>query len=402
LSSLWLPLTLSCAAPIIQVQTPLTAAASRVDPTDFAVLKSLASAARIPLQEVDVRLVGRLPVQMGEPLRSPAVAWVLRDRRRVVGLYLHGGTPAERCTFPSLCRLGQSLGGRADPVFPGLAQIAQLTALRFLHLHTFSVPSLAGIEKLGELHRLVVTSCGLRSVEGLGRLRRLTWLDVSHNELRALNALAGLHELVALIAVSNRLEHLPDLSGLARLKTFDLSFNRLQRIDFVALSRAGALARMTELRFTSNRLRDVRGIGAFSELALLDLSNNRIESLAGVEGLARLKTLIVSNNRLGRLEGLERLPALETVNARGNRITRFAALRLPKSLRSLDLSDNPIPTADGLEQLFLPLRRLQQIDLVGTPAVEQDRAALKALKARHRSRIYLRICLVIDGMVKDC
>ncbi len=87
---------------------------------------------------------------------------------------------------------------------------------------------------------------------------------------------------------------------------------------------------------------------------------------------------------------------------RGNRIERFADLQLSPRLERLDLSDNPIASVAGLEQLFLPLRKLAQIDLVGTPVITAQRDALKALKAKHARRIFLSICLMIEGGLKDC
>jgi Leucine-rich repeat (LRR) protein len=401
--ALWL---LACVPPPLALKASLKT--STIDPRDRAGLDKVLSAARIPPDEVEVRRsTAPHPLTSVESIEAPMAIWIVNGR--VVGLYLINTDPADRCVIETFCRITGWFRGRSAPRFPGFATLGELPELRTLHLHNFEMPSLEGIGRLERLRQLLVQGCKLTSLAGVQQLHGLRVLDVTWNQLVTADEVSSLSQLGILRLPSNRLSRLPDLGRLARLHTIAIDDNPLRRIDFRALSLVGSLGRMRELDLSGLALQGLHGISWFSELRFLRLAKNGLQRLDGLEGLRFLERLYVDLNQLKSLElrdlprlklleaawnAIERvnvagLPALERLVLHTNRIARFGDLVLPPLIQNLNISENPLSSTDGLEALFLPLRKLEWIDLYGTPMVKADATRLQALQAKHKTRIFL-------------
>ncbi|AMK30341.1 leucine-rich repeat-containing protein kinase family protein [Pseudomonas mosselii] len=132
--------------------------------------------------------------------------------------------------------------------------------------------------------------------------------------------------------------------------------------------RAGRLRGITRLNLCQDLIDFPREIFDLADsLEVLDLSGNRLSELPeDLHRLNRLKVLFCSNNRFTHLpHAIGRCQALQTVGFRNNRITRVDAQALPRSLRSLVLTENALeqlPEALGncpqLQKLMLAGNRL--------------------------------------------
>lgn len=196
---------------------------------------------------------------------------------------------------------------------------------------------------------------------------------------------------------------------LQRLTHLQLQAQRLgpslQRLDMVT----GA----TVVFAYDNLISSLSGFEHLRKLQLLYLQNNKLATLAGIETLVNLKTLHVSHNRLTRIEGLEGMRQLEelhcahqnerpgipqtslqfceesmaaiggtlqVLDASNNSMEDVASLQHLGNLRTLDLSNNFIPSVNHIGYM-LQSEALTKVTLANNPLTTQDR--------NYRSKIVL-------------
>lgn len=148
----------------------------------------------------------------------------------------------------------------------------------------------------------------------------------------------------------NQLKVLPDntFSTLNNLTSLDLSFNPLITTNFKEL-----LLNIPQLRFLNLKSTGLYTVPTMylNYLIELDLSKNNIQDVDSLIDLKYLRKLAISDNKIFNISNLAR--------------------NLPPSLRSLDISRNPIRKI--LPTDFLPIKRLEEmaiedVKITGTEA----------------------------------
>lgn len=136
----------------------------------------------------------------------------------------------------------------------------------------------------------------------------------------------------------NQLKILPDntFSTLSNLTSLDLSFNPLITTNFKEL-----LLNIPQLRFLNLKSTGLYTVPTMylNYLVELDLSGNEIQDVDSLLDLKYLRKLVISDNKIFNITTLAR--------------------NLPPSLRSLDISRNPIRKISLHD--FTPIRRLEEM-----------------------------------------
>lgn len=147
----------------------------------------------------------------------------------------------------------------------------------------------------------------------------------------------------------NHLKVLPDstFSTLSNLTTLDLSFNPLITTNFKEL-----LLNIPQLRFLNLRSTGLYTVPIMflNYLMELDLSQNQIQEVDSLLDLKYLRKLSISDNKIFNLTTLAR--------------------NLPPSLRSLDVSRNPIRKITIHD--FTPVRRLEELKIEDVKITNTD------------------------------
>ena len=188
-------------------------------------------------------------------------------------------------------------------------------------------------------------------------LRAISTLNLNGKGVQSLTPLSVLTHLTSLSLVSNDITDIAPLSKLTALSFLDLSNNRIGNITALA-----TLTSLTKAVLSTNEITDIRALSALALLTSLNLDNNRIGDLSPLQFLQALSTLSLAGNELtgAMLEPLTALGALANLDLSGNQIADFEFLAAFPSTLDIDLTDNPIVTAEG--QTFLDLCILHQDD----------------------------------------
>jgi protein phosphatase 1 regulatory subunit 7 len=244
--------------------------------------------------------------------------------------------------------------------------VSHLTRLRVLCLRSNLLRSMAGLAAVaGGLRELELYDNQLRELEELTGAGELLELDVSYNMLEGLGGLEGhCPQLRTLFAASNKLT---EVGGALRacagsLVKLDLGANAIR-------STAGleALVNLEELWLGKNKLREITGLAALRKLRILDVQSNRLTRISGLGSRAVAAAAAVAVPAGGSGggggsssggdaeekggasgEGACLFPALEELYLGHQGISVLEGLDALPSLRTLDVSGNPIARLGGL------------------------------------------------------
>ena len=99
--------------------------------------------------------------------------------------------------------------------------------------------------------------------------------------------------------------------GWKTLRTLKLSYNKISELIPIAI------ANLTELYLTENRIEKMEGFGGHAKIKVLELRRNKINNLQGLGGMAELTDLYLAENKIKSLAGLE-APNLKRLHLRKN------------------------------------------------------------------------------------
>lgn len=139
------------------------------------------------------------------------------------------------------------------------------------------------------------------------------------------------------------------------LPKLPLQMPKLTSMNLYALDLSGSISlkewkNLEELTISSNaNLNSLMGIEDLPKLSKLVIIHNGIQTIGRISGTPGLTFLDLSGNRLTQLPELEGLDSLQEVNVSSNRIQIIPAL--PKNLKKIDASDNPLTSLEGLNAL---------------------------------------------------
>lgn len=256
--------------------------------------------------------------------------------------------------------------------------LSGLIGLRSLYLDDNPITDFSPLYALGNLNMLSIRNVEI-SQEQLTALSEALPHCVIHSEV----AVAEVRELsiggmtfrqdVSELDLSER--ELSDLSVLAEckeLQRLDLRGNQIK--DLTALM---DLPKLEWLNLSGNEIEDLRPLMAMRSLQSLNLEENEFHSISALSALSGLKELYLSGNELEDLNALSGMSALDTLTLAGMALEDrdLAVLEELKTLKSLDLRDNPALTGDAVDALKRSLRgcKVEHSRLVYTVEIDGER-----------------------------
>ncbi|XP_050085619.1 dynein regulatory complex subunit 3-like [Anopheles aquasalis] len=142
--------------------------------------------------------------------------------------------------------------------------------------------------------------------------------------------------------------HKGEAGRLAQLNQLHLETVTVIRLEFQNILKIDHLWVMKNLEVLSlsfNKIDKIENLSRLSKLKELNLSFNYIEKIENLDNLTNLRTLSLYGNRITRIENVDKLENLVIFSAGRNNINTLEGLerlRFLKSLKSVNLADNPI------------------------------------------------------------
>jgi Leucine-rich repeat (LRR) protein len=180
-----------------------------------------------------------------------------------------------------------------------------------------------------------------------------------------------------LYAAYSGLDNISPLGDLVLLEVIDVSFNNISSIEPIK-----NMINIKEFYIEKNQLENLEFLNNKENLEILNLRYNHIEQLNGLEKLVNIKALDVGINRLGDLNSLKNLIKLEKlvcdvnnlneidfflgletiiyIDAKYNKIASFSLSKLSKSIKYLNLQNNPVKI-DLVEQDMMKMNGIELI-----------------------------------------
>ncbi|XP_011699185.1 PREDICTED: leucine-rich repeat-containing protein 48-like isoform X2 [Wasmannia auropunctata] len=144
---------------------------------------------------------------------------------------------------------------------------------------------------------------------------------------------------------------LQDGIELDKLKEIRIEFLKILNIDHLWL-----LKSLVKLSLSHNVIEKIENLDKLHHLRELDLSFNRIKIMENLNNLHQLEILLLYSNEISTVQGISDLKKLIILNIGKNKINDWkhvVYLRDFKSLKSLNMCDNPCTEIDGyLDYLF--------------------------------------------------
>ncbi|XP_024885360.1 dynein regulatory complex subunit 3-like [Temnothorax curvispinosus] len=144
---------------------------------------------------------------------------------------------------------------------------------------------------------------------------------------------------------------LQDGIELDKLQEIRIEFLKILNIDHLWL-----LKNLVKLSLSHNVIERIENLDELCHLRELDLSFNRIKIMENLNNLRQLEILLLHSNEISIVQGINNLRKLTILNIGKNRIddwNHVVYLRGFKSLKSLNMCDNPCTETDGyLDYLF--------------------------------------------------
>lgn len=282
----------------------------------------------------------------------------------------------------------------------------------FKNLIELSIENNSGIidilplTQLNNLEKLNLASNEISNIEKLVVLKNLKSLDISsmkdQDVIKKLPVLEDLEE----INLSNNDFKLNDINLVEKFKAFknlksiDISSNNLSNLYLLTNTKTPVanfffswmaqkdvepvFLNLTELKASSNSIRNLDALQYYPKLKSLNLSDNSLNSIETLNQLKSLEFLDLSNTNISSYDELSNLAVLKSLNLSSNNIKDISALKLP-SVEILDLSTNQIVNMDAigkfsnLKELYisgnsvydisflLKLKKLETLDISNNP-----------------------------------
>lgn len=258
-----------------------------------------------------------------------------------------------------------------ERVFIETARISDISALnsarrlKELCLRNTQVADLSPIVA-PELKYLSVSNSGVQELKALRVSTKLEELCIRNTQVRDLSPISGLRSLWLLDAENCPIEDVTPLQELTKLGVLNLSGCRIK--DLSALQRLKAL---NELRIGVDGTVDLSPLRSLKSLDSLliqhhpspDLSHVANHALTDLRlydcgkvdlsvfvGTSNLRALRIENTKVSGVEVLSKMPALEFIQLHNVQLDSLSFLNSSVlQVRSLDISDNPLRSLDGIQ-----------------------------------------------------
>ena len=258
-----------------------------------------------------------------------------------------------------------------------LNEIAQLYAIDSLSLADNTIRDVSRLASLGGLVTLNLSGNEIMDLRPLSALTGLRTLYLDNNPIRDFSPLYSLENLKSLSIKGIDLTE-SQLSDLSKALPNCAVHSEKAQQEFQDISFGGVTfsSDVTDLDLSSMGIWDISALSACQNITRLNLSGNSISDLSPLMNLPYLQWLDISYNAVSDLKPLMGISSLSFLNAAHNNIGSTSALTMMTGLNTLYLDSNPINDLSGLRKL----RSIQILGLTETGLNDGDLQYLRGLQ----------------------
>ena len=258
-----------------------------------------------------------------------------------------------------------------------LNEIAQLYAIDSLSLADNTIRDVSRLASLGGLVTLNLSGNEIMDLRPLSALTGLRTLYLDNNPIRDFSPLYSLENLKSLSIKGIDLTE-SQLSDLSKALPNCAVHSEKAQQEFQDISFGGVTfsSDVTDLDLSSMGIWDISALSACQNITRLNLSGNSISDLSPLMNLPYLQWLDISYNAVSDLKPLMGISSLSFLNAAHNNIGSTSALTMMTGLNTLYLDSNPVNDFSGLRKL----RSIQILGLTETGLTDGDLQYLRGLQ----------------------
>lgn len=249
--------------------------------------------------------------------------------------------------------------------FSNLNQIFVFSSLKKLNLNNTELTNLLFINEFNELEELNISNCPIKNAEGLGKLKGLKKLNISGSEISSLDEIEKLNDLIYLKMDS------------VSVKKEDVQVYILNNPDCKVIYNSSDLNKWwlsldekwkeiiyKNIKLKGKNIEELHEIEKIFRLEIIDLNNQVLTQidLEPLKILFNLSELIVLNQNISELKNVEKLKSLRYLDLSQNPISDLETLFKLKNIETLILRNCPIISTEGFEFLA----NLKNLDISGT------------------------------------
>ena len=258
-----------------------------------------------------------------------------------------------------------------------LNEIAQLYAIDSLSLADNTIRDVSRLASLGGLVTLNLSGNEIMDLRPLSALTGLRTLYLDNNPIRDFSPLYSLENLKSLSIKGIDLTE-SQLSDLSKALPNCAVHSEKAQQEFQDISFGGVTfsSDVTDLDLSSMGVWDISALSACQNITRLNLSGNSISDLSPLMNLPYLQWLDISYNAVSDLKPLMGISSLSFLNAAHNNIGSTSALTMMTGLNTLYLDSNLVNDFSGLRKL----RSIQILGLTETGLTDGDLQYLRGLQ----------------------
>ena len=258
-----------------------------------------------------------------------------------------------------------------------LNEIAQLYAVDSLSLADNTLRDISKLGSLGGLVTLNLSGNEIMDLSPLSSLKGLRNLYLDDNPIRDFSPLYSLENLKSLSIKGIDLTQ-TQLSDLSKALPNCAVHSEKAQQEFQDISFGGVTfsSDVTDLDLSNMGIWDISALSACQNITRLNLSGNSISDLSPLMNLPYLQWLDISYNAVSDLKPLMGISSLSFLNAAHNNIGSTSALTMMSGLSTLYLDSNPVRDFSGLRKL----KSIQVMGLTETGLNDGDLQYLRGLQ----------------------
>ena len=259
-----------------------------------------------------------------------------------------------------------------------LYEVTQLYAIDSLSMADNVLRDVSQLSVLGGLVTLNLSGNEIMDLTPLSGLTNLRTLYLDNNPIRDFSPLYSLTNLKSLSIKGIELTE-TQLSELSRALPSCAVHSEKAQQEMQDISFGGVTfsADVTDLDLSDMGIWDISALANCQYITKLNLSGNNVSDLSPLMNMPYLQWLDISYNSVSDLRPLMGISSLYFLNASGNSISSTSALTMMTGLSNLYLDGNPIRDFSGLRKL----KNLTVLGLSQTGLADQDVSYLQGLQS---------------------
>ncbi len=307
----------------------------------------------------------------------------------------------------------------STPAVTHATYITELKSLRWLWLYQPVLSDFTFLKDCPHLNSLILIGGDPRVLKQISSVKSLVHVRLVRCQLENISPLSNLTNLAYLDVSHNLIQDLQPLHQLQNIFSLEAHHNRITDVSPVC-----GLKQVVSLILHNNPIRDCTPFEKLDQLRALDISSCSLVSIAPLSKLLKLRKLGIGKNRIHDLHPISNLTNLTALDISGVSLSDLGPLAALTGLRRLHLSPYPPPRPNSLDGVgwmmnihkwapLLPAREPildgfgikdqnkmeylpqdlspllsvnwppdMEIDLRGTPAIQESLEQISALKGK--------------------